>query len=249
MLYHVSDITYYAARLAGVLGAAGRGMTTSQKADALRALNDLLDSWNIDPLKIYTTNIQVFNLVANQQSYTMGIDPAGILTANFNAPRPDYISHINLIYQQSSGNPIRIPIEELNDDGWSAVQVQQVYTGIPRQMYNDGAYPFSNLYFWPIPNVATQVEIYAWKSADQFTGETDAFEMPPGYREAVAYNLAVKMCHLFPGLRISPDIATKAAELRYEVDKHNAPDFVMSCDEALTRTNKGAFNWQTGLPQ
>ena len=246
--YTAGEIIYAAARRAGVLGAPGRKLSDSESADCLDALNTLLDGWNIDPLKIYSQVINAFTLVAGQQIYTIGQDPAGILTPDFDVPRPDEITHANIITQISGGQPVRTPMALLNDDGWSAIQVQAVGSSIPLNLYNDGAYPLSNLYFYPYPNGPAQVELYMWNPADQFSNLTDNFLMPPGYRRAVEYNLAVDIATMFRKFPINPLVMRVAMESRKAVDDHNAPEPVMSCDIALQSPKKSTWNYLTGLP-
>lgn len=243
--YQANDIIYIAARLAGILGAPGRQLSQSEASDCLRALNDLLDAWNVDPLMIFTQVIYIFSLTPNTQIYQMG---PGVAPPGFDVPRPDYISHANIITQIAGGQPVRTPMDILTDDGWSAIQVQATGSAIPQGLYNDGASPISNLYFWPYPNAAAQVEIYAWNPATQFTALTDAFQMPSGYRKAVEYNLAVDLVGLFPGLKVSPTVAQIARETRFEVQAHNSTPPVMSCDDALLSAKKSSWSYLTGLP-
>lgn len=247
-LYLASDIIYAAARIAGILGAPGRGLSPSESNDCLAALNALLDEWNVDPLKIYTQTINIFNLVANQQSYTIGQDPDGVITADFDVERPDKITHANIITQISGGQPVRTPLELLTDDGWSAIQVQSTGSSIPQGLYNDMNSPLSRLYFWPYPNTGAQVEIYMWKSAAQFETVGDSFLMPTGYRKAVEYNLAVDLCSRFKKFPIDALVLRIAAETLYNIKTHNAPEPVMSCDDALLSAKKSSWSYLTGLP-
>lgn len=276
-IYKAQDIIYVAARLANILGAPGRALSVSEQSDCLNALNALLDAWNVDPLMIFTQEIYIFNLVPNQNVYTMGKDPSGIIIADFDVPRPDYISHANLITQTDSNtggttwdettstwnattqtwdsftpvlsaNVVRIPMQILTDDGWSAIQVQATGSSIPQGLYNDGDSPIANIYFWPYPNAQAQVEMYVWKPALQFASMTDIFNLPSGYRKGVEYNLAVDLISMFPEARVSPQVMLTAREIRYEIQAHNSPSPVMSCDEALLSAKKSDFNYITGLP-
>ena len=75
------DMIDSALRLTGVK-APGETATNGEAADALEVWNDLLDALALENLMLYGNENETFNLVANQQSYTIG--PSG----NFNTKRP-----------------------------------------------------------------------------------------------------------------------------------------------------------------
>lgn len=247
--YTVADIVYAGARIAGILGAPQRGMSGSEISDAISCLNALIDSWEIDPLMIWAEKILQFNLNTNQQVYTIGIDPAGVLpAADFPVDRPDKITHANIITQISGGQPVRTPMELLNSDGWSAIQVQATGSSIPQGLYDDYASPYSNLYFWPYPNASAAVEMYVWQRISQFSLVTDTFQMPSGYRRALEYNLAVDLSTRWRTMPLDPMVLAIAKETRSEIQAHNSPEPVMSCDDALLSAKKSSWNYLTGLP-
>jgi hypothetical protein len=49
----VSDILYAAYRIAGILGAAGRGYSTEEESEGLKVLNSMIDSWKAERLMVY----------------------------------------------------------------------------------------------------------------------------------------------------------------------------------------------------
>lgn len=244
----VLDLLKSSARLFGRL-AYNAELTADEAQGGRRTLNDLIDACNIDPLMIVTYGSAIYNLVVNQQNYTIGKDTVNPLNlADFDAPRPAKITFANIITQISGGQPVRTPMELLTDDGWSAIQVQATGSQIPQGLYDDyGADPFSTLKFWPFPNGPAQVEIYSWTALNRYTTLTDRLVLAPGYMKFLRYNLAVDWAPEF-GLNVPPVAAAIAAQSRWDIQAHNAPEPVASIDEALLSAKRSNFNYLDGLP-
>jgi hypothetical protein len=244
--YLASDIIYAGYRLCGALRGPQRGLSDSEMADGLDALNALVDSWNIDPLTIWANQDLTLPLIQNQITTTIGIDPTGVLTADYNYPRPDKITNANIITQVNSGQPVRTPLALLTTDGWANIQVQQTASQIPQALYDDYAYPLSNLSLWPYPNGPGSLELFVWQSISQFASPSDNFLCPPGYRRALEFNLAVELHPRYPQFAMDPMVAMVAREAKADVEAHNSVLPVMSCDPALLSAKKSSWNYLDG---
>jgi hypothetical protein len=62
--------------------AAGEAPDADEQADALAALNQIVESWNLQGLALYRRENVAYSLVPSQQVYTIGSG------ANFNGARP-----------------------------------------------------------------------------------------------------------------------------------------------------------------
>ena len=229
------DIFKRSLRMIGQLGP-GRSPGTSETADGLLVLNQMLDGWNTDPLKIYTTRIDLYNLQTGKYTYTIG--PSG----DFNTTRPERIERANVVI----GGNLRRPIQLIDDAQWSQIRLPQLTGGaIPDRLYNDGAYPLATLYLWPGPNSAYQLELYTWQQLAQFANINDTIVAPPGYLDAMAYNLAVRL-----GLEwskgVPPDVAALARETLAAIESANAPSPVLACDPAIMPRRGSGFNYLIG---
>lgn len=244
--YLASDIITAAFRLCGALRGPQRGISDSEMAEGLDALNALVDSWNIDPLTIWANKDLIVNLVQNQITTTIGIDPTGVLTADYPYPRPDKITNANIITQVNSGQPVRNALTLLNTDGWAAIQVQQTASQIPQALYDDYAYPLSNLSLWPYPNGPGQLELYYWQTISQFDTASDNFLCPPGYRRALEFGLAVELHPRYPQFAMDPMVSLIAREAKADIEAHNSDIPVMSCDPALLSAKKKSWDYLTG---
>ena len=185
-----TEILYPALRLAGVLTAAGRTASPSQMADAFGSLNRMLDMWTTQRLLIYTIRVDRYPMTPSQTSYTIG--PVG---ADFTAPRPLRINDAAIVL--TGATEVHTPLRVLTDHEWAAKRLREVPTTIPTEIYNDGAYPISRLYLWGYPTAGNDLELFTWSQLTRFATQEDPVAFPPGYEDAVVYNLAVRLCGQF----------------------------------------------------
>lgn len=244
--YLASDVISAAFRLCGALRGPQRGISASEMAEGLDALNALIDSWNIDPLTIWANQNLILPLIQNRITTTIGIDPTGAVTADYNYPRPDKITNANIITQVNSGQPVRSPLVLLTTDSWANIQVQQTASQIPQAIYDDYAYPLSNLSLWPFPNGPGQLELYVWQQIAQFASPSDNFLCPSGYRRALEFNLAVELHPRYPQFAMDPMVSLIAKESKADIEAHNSVLPVMSCDPALLSAKGKTWNYLTG---
>jgi hypothetical protein len=216
--------------------------------DSTEELVRMLDSWDADHLNCFMTRLDTYSLVSQQQSYTIGIDPSGILTANFHAPRPTKIVNANVIFLTSP--PIRKPLALLDNEDWSRKRLQQVYT-IPAELYNDLQEPLSTLYFYPIPDSAYQIELYTWQQLTNYANLTDNIIVPPGYEDAIVTNLAVRLALEF-GKRPTPELVTMASQAKALIQsKNSSPPPRLHTEPGIngrhSQHGRGNYNRFTGL--
>lgn len=217
------DLISSSLRLIGIL-ASGETVDIGTANDALTVFNQMVDSWNTDRLAIFTTAATDFPFVLNKQSYTLG---AG---GDFNMARPARIDSMSTILLTNPSVPVEVPIDMYSVDQWrNQVPVKNVAGSIPLVCYDDGGFPFRTLNFWPIPNQANSVRIYAWQALAQAATLQTAISFPPGYAEAFRYNLAVRLSAEFAA-PLTPIVQQIAVESLARVKTMNAPDLYLQSD-------------------
>lgn len=226
-------------RLIGVL-ASGETPSGNENADALVILNQMVDSWNAERLNIFTLTITELPLIPGTQTYTLGTG------GTLNLARPSRIERMSIVSLLNPAQPLELPLEMVTDAGWQAIPVKIITSTLPTVVYDDGAFPFRNLSFWPIPTIAVNTRIYGWQSLAAFDLVTDV-TLPPGYLKAMRYALAVDLAPEF-GRAVPPEVAMQAQMSIAKLKVMNAPTVEMTVDPALTGSKRQVYNWRSDTP-
>jgi hypothetical protein len=217
------ELIYDALRLVGVLHV-GEGPSTEEHAECLRALNTMLDNWNTERAVIYSIVREVFSLSPPKASYTIG--PGG----DFNTPRPVRIENAGVIVNGGIEHPLAL----LDFESFALLRVKATPSTIPTDMYDDRAYPLASLHFWPVPTDASvQVALYTWRQLSSIAAIGDTISFPPGYAEAIQYNLALRLAPRYREAMISPLVVDQARESKAAIKRLNLPAPVLACEDVM----------------
>lgn len=234
-----NDLIASSLRLIGVL-ASGESPSNSEANDALSSLNDLIDSWSNEQLLIPNKVREVFPLVANQQTYTMGVG------GNFNTTRAQKIE--NALIELAQNSPVmEIPMGILTKDEYQAVILKTLTSTFPLYIYAEGVYPLDNLNVWPVPNTSiNNLVLYSWKPLAQLTSPTTTLSLPPGYQRALRYALAVELSSEY-GRPLADTTVALAIESKAVIKRMNYRPSFLQVDKEL-RAKPAVWNWMTGEP-
>lgn len=237
----VLDLIKRAMRLLNAINI-GSEPTAAEEQDGFIALNTMVDAWATERLMMYTSTRGVYNITAGQQVYTIGRG-AG---ADFAADRPMYVDAAGLIIQQS--DPTQVLERPLHiyrtDTEWARVRLKAEQSTLPIAVYFESSWPNMTIAFWPAPTQNNQFALYTPTAVPEFTALTQVISLPPGYRRALPYNLAVEYAAEFGGtpsdavLRIADDSKANLKRANVKID-------FLRVDQAL-RPRGGAFDWQIG---
>lgn len=232
------DLISSSARLAGIL-ASGENLQGNEPADCLLILQQMLDEWQGDGLKIFTTQISTFPFVLGTQTYTLGTG------GNFNIPRPAKIHRMGCQILSNPSQPSEVPITLLDDDGWANVRVKNISGSYPLFCYDDGSFPLRNLSFWVIPGLASNVVIYSWQPLSTWPdlAVTDV-TFPPAYLQAIRYNLALMLAPEFD-IQPKPEVMLIANNSLATLKEMNLPDPILRCDPGLSGTGTSQYDWRS----
>lgn len=241
------DLVTLALRSLNIL-AQGEYPDADEQNDGLVALNDMVDAWNIERMMVWAIVRQQFNLTAGvgfPTPYQLG---AGAAPPGFNYPRPARINNAGIVYNPTQPQPVELPLDMVTEQEWASIPVKSVQSTFPTVMYNDGAFPNMNLFFWPVPTTAPAVVLYMWNMVQQFADLKTQYSFPPGWARALRSNLAVEMSAQGFGGTLTPALVAIAAKSKANVKSLNAPEVVMGCDRALVNPELGQYNWITDTP-
>lgn len=230
------EIVTASLRLLGVL-APGENLGASEATDGLSALNRMLGSWSNESLLINAKVRDELTLTPNDQQYSMGTG------ADFNTARPIRIEEA-LIRDESSSPAIEIPVKLLTKEEWAAIQVKESTSTYPHSLYAEGTYPNETINLYPKPTAAHKLVLYSWKPLPEIATLDTSVSLPPGYDDALIYNLAIRLAPEY-GRAVSDAVGITATEAKAAIKRINHKPRYLKVDDALSPRG-GGFNIYTG---
>lgn len=199
----VSELIASAMRLIGTL-ASGETPSTEESTDVFAALNQMLEAWSTEQTNLYLVRQGVQALQNGTASYAL-------------AQRPLLIRDACMVTAQG----LRLPVEILNSPKWAALLERAQAAQVVRALYCDYGYPSATLYVSPVPNAGGSIEYHFWTALAAFATQQDQISFPPGYVQALRYNLAVQIAPEF-GMQADPAVAAIAGQSKAALQKLNA---------------------------
>lgn len=188
-----AGLLYPALRKAGVTLGPGRTPSPAQFQDAIDELNRLVGSLNCDRLFIYALDKLELSVDGSKRDWTIGQDPTGNSTPDFDYPRPDAIAWASL----SDGVGGDIPLQVLTPQQ-AAGAVSSCGCGCGQDgIYYDRAYPVATIHLAAPPPGGMSLNLWVWHKIPRFQNVTDAAVLPDGYEDALVLNLAVRLAPHF----------------------------------------------------
>ena len=213
---------------------AGEAPTAEDAATMLRTLIKMLDNWSIDGNKVFTETKETFPLTANDEDYTIGSG------GDFSTTQPLRILGATV---ELSGGP-STSLEILSAEDYAAREDKNL-SGLPFGVWFKRGYPLGTLIFYNKPSQAYTLKLYSEKPLSSYTSINDTFVGPPGWEQAITYNLAVLVAPKF-GKSASPDVKSEAISSKSAIEAQissNKPN-TMQVDDALLCN--GGFNIMVG---
>lgn len=219
----------------------GLEVSSAQAQDGLRRLNAMISSWSIHRLAIPFISREVFSVVANQSTYTVG--PGG----DFDTVRPTQITGAALLLNTPTP-PVEIPNEILTDDAYEAIPIKNLTNILWTKVYYNPTFAggLASIFLWPTPTTAANnLVLYRGDQIQGFSNLTTPAAFPPGYFEAFEYQLAKRLAVPY-GLSVSPDLARMSADAFSTIKRENYKMNDAALDPALTNDRRGWYNLLTG---
>jgi hypothetical protein len=183
----------------------------------LYRLNRMLDSWNAEHEAIYAQQFLTYTLTPSLSPHTIG--PTGA-TWTLASGRPVSIESASLILAGGTTSAY-VPIHLREAQWWADQQVPTLTSLYSTDLYYEPNWPLGNLFFWPVPTAANQVEIEIRRALAQVV-LTDTFSLPPGYQEAITLTLAEQAARPL-GKPIDASLIREASKARARIFANNVP--------------------------
>ena len=216
-----------ALRLLGVL-AEGETPSASVSQDCLTALNQMIDSWSVERLAVYSTQDQVFTWPAGQISRTLG--PSGDFVGN----RPVLLDDATY-YKAPSG--VSYGIKFINQSQYDGIAVKTASSTFPQVIFVNMTNPNVEMYVYPRPLQDLEWHFISVDELTQPATLDTVLYFPPGYMRAFAYGLACELAPEF-GVEPSPQVQRIAMTSKRNLKRINNPDDIMSMPYSLVATRQ-----------
>ncbi len=221
-------------RLIGALGS-GETPTAEEESDGLDALNGLLDSWWNDSLAVYQIAKGTYTWASGQATRTIGSG------GDFDTTRP-----VRIDSAEQTLNSIDYHIDLISNRQYQGIPDKTTQSTIARYLYSDSGNPLTTLYIWPVPSANMTLNLYTWTQIESFATGGETVVLPPGYRRALEYNLAVDIAPEYQ--RDGPPLVFgTAANAMRVIRRNNVRIPNMKNEPAMIgRPTAYTWDWRTG---
>ena len=217
-----------ALRLIGQL-AEGETPSAATSQDALTAMNQMIDSWSIERLAVFSTQDQMFMWPPGAISRTLG--PTG----NFVGNRPVLLD--DSTYFRDPANNISFGIKIINQQQYDGIAVKTVTSTYPQVIWINMDYPNIDMYIYPVPTKVLEWHFISVTELDQPATLATVLSFPPGYLRAFRYCLACEIAAEF-GVEPSPQVSRIAMTSKRNLKRINNPDDIMSLPYSIVGTRQ-----------
>ena len=187
----VATILNRAVRLLGALPS-GSSLGTNEMADALIAINAMLEAWRNDKLMCYALQEETLTLANGTASYTIG--PSGSL----NTTRPVTIEAAWIL-----DNGVSYDVRRIEEADYDALAVKTTSGVWPDRFLYRPTMPTGSLIVYPVPNASRTMKLVTRVPVLAFSASSDTVTLPPGWENALAFNLAIDL---------APEYSTTASQ-------------------------------------
>ena len=209
----------------------GETISDSEIIDNLEVLNTMLDSWSSESLMIPHSRTEPFTLTAGQSLYTIG--PG----ADFATTRPYSVDARSSFIRDSSNNDTYL--EKMSELEYNQLGIKSGsgLNGIPSYLWYDPQFPLGRIQF-DVPADGNTLHLVSMKPLEEFPDIATEISLPPGYRLAIIYNLAVMLASEY-GTRVPVEVGVIATQSKKEIKFKNAKPIMATGYQTVPGGNNG----------
>jgi len=209
--------------------AEGETPSAATSADALTAMNQMLDSWSSERLSVFSTQDQTFTWTQGLRSQTLG--PTGDFVGN----RPVLLD--DATYFRDPSNNISFGIKIINQQQYDGIAVKTVTSTYPQVLWINMDMPNVSMYIYPVPTKALEWHFISVTELTEPATLATTLVVPPGYLRAFRFNLAAEIAAEF-GVEPPPQVQRIAMSSKRNIKRINNPDDVMSLPYSIVATRQ-----------
>jgi len=222
-----------AMRIARVTGK-GETLDQDEAQDGLTALNSMLDSWQTETLSVYQIREESFTWTGAAQSRTIGA------SGNFVTDLPVRVDPSSAFVSNSIDYSIGTR-GIIDVSAWAAIADKTTQSTIPWLIYPEYGAALVTLYAYPIPSANITFKLRSWKRLQSFSALTTVLALPPGYEEAIVFNLAERYGFEF-GKTLSREAKQTAKASKANIQTINTRVPVMASEAGYLNSRQWSGN-------
>lgn len=194
----VLDIVTNAMEECGVL-TKSEAPTNEEAQSGLKRLNRLISSWSNSDTLVYERTTESFTLSSGTSAYTMGSG------GDFNTTRP-----VKIVESHVRQGTTDYPLALVSDSIYQSIAVKST-GGLPEYINFTNEYPLATINLYPTPSTAYTLFITSEKPFSEYASINSTVDLPPGWEDALTYNLAVRLCGIY-GQPVDQSLSSLARE-------------------------------------
>lgn len=219
--YNAQQLINVALQELGVL-AVGETASADLSNQTLTRCNLMLDTWGATNLSVRAT-VQFTGLASGLSPYSIGSG------GTFNTTRPMSIPTAAIVYLSSQN--LTIPLD-------TTMPLSQYYmfsdrtfiTGLPRLLFYDPQMPLGQIYLYPNPDQAYNLDLRLDVALSEIAALSTLFSLEPSYFNAIALNLAVEIAPGLVGANLTQQTIDNAKKLYKMLQRLTAPSMFIASD-------------------
>ena len=239
MAYTAQDIINASLRSLGVL-AKGESPTANDSADALQALNIMIDNWSAKKLMGTASVRENFALTANKATYTIGTG------GDFNTTKPFDITYAFI----RDGANVDTSLNIVTRQEYQSYEDKAIVAAPPLSLFYDPGETQQanqmgtiNIYYAPDSTQSYTLYIDSQKPFTEFANLTANVTFPASYYKAMKYGLAIELAPEY-GKKLTADIKELFTDSIETLESVNSARIIAGLD--LPGRKGAAFNWISG---
>lgn len=156
---------------------------STQLTNGLEALNAMLPSWSAEGLLIYEKTEETHTLVVGTSIYTWGSG------GDINTARP--LRVLDAFIRDSNNVDYNLEVN-MSMEEYNRIAVKAT-SARPTRLYYSSEFTLAKIKFDYTPSEAETLYLYSEKYMTEFATLATSFSMPAEYKEALIYNLAIRI--------------------------------------------------------
>lgn len=169
-----------------------------------------------------------YSVNSNVATTTGGTQPGvgtgltiNVLSVIGNLPSCAYMMFPNGYVTPPLPSGLRRGMSILTAKQWATIREKHLRSHMPTDIYLDHEFPNAGFHVWPVPIGTPDIEFYFWAVLTQFAALDSQVQFPPGYYDALVYNLALMMTSAY-GTAVPPALLAAAEEKKRVIQELNS---------------------------